>query len=275
MTLFDDLVNINRADETYERKIVRAAFPMPGSKSRSVETILPILESFTHNIWVDHCGGTGTVSWNKSKCKKMVFNDRYSAIADFYIALRDHPKDLEAEVKSLHPRCRQLWEHCYSTWNDETDLVRRAAKWFYMATLSVNGKRLHYGFSTKDNVDIVSMRLRAWDSLHPIVKNFEIENMDVFDSLTTFDSSMTLHYVDPPYLNTDQKTYEHQWVKRDMQKLIDLASTLEGTVAISHCEDLWLDSLTWNEVHEWEITTTVGKTKSGRLKEKLYVTGQN
>lgn len=272
MNVRDNLNFLRNVDRKEERRSVRAAFRMSGAKTRLLDKLMPVLESFRHDIWVDHCGGTGVVSWNKLPCKKMVYNDRYSAVADFYLCLRDDSARLEAELRVMHPRCRQIWENCHSEWNKETDPYKRSAMWYYMAVNSVAGKRGHYGFDIDQSRNYVAAGLDAWGPLRAILRRFEIENMEVTDSLRTYDKPTTLHYIDPPYVGTDQDTFESKWDLDRLKKLVQVIHEMQGTVCLSHCPHPWLDAQEWEEEHEWEIHSSVSQTeKKQKMKEKLYV----
>lgn len=269
MSLFDMLNGLSDADDD-KRKSVRAAFRMSGAKTRLLPELMPVLESYSQARWVDHCGGTGVVSWNKRPCKQMIYNDRYSAVADFYLSLRNDRVRLKEALLEFHPRCRQLWEFAHAEWNKERDPVRRSALWYYMAVNSVAGKRGHFGRAIDTPQNFIRMGLEAWDELEPVLRRFEIENLDVIDSLKTYDSPNTLHYIDPPYLDTDQETFETKWDRASMHKLLVQAHACEGTVAISHTPHPMLDAEEWTDVHEWSIRSSVGGAWKVQ-KENLYV----
>lgn len=272
MNIRDNLNFLRNVERKEERRSVRAAFRMSGAKTRLLPQLMPVLESYPHDMWVDHCGGTGVVSWNKLPCKRMIYNDRYSAVADFYLCLRDDPTRLEKVLRTMHPRCRQIWEDCSVGWNRETDPYKRSAMWYYMAVNSVAGKRGHYGMDVDQKHNYVGAGLDSWGPLRTILRRFDIENLDVKDALRTFDRPKTLHYVDPPYVGTDQETFESKWDMERLKQLVDIFHELEGTVCLSHCPNAWLDAQEWHDVHEWTIHSSVSQEdKKKKMRENLYV----
>lgn len=257
-------------EESENRKTVRAAFKMNGAKTRLLSKLIPVLNSYIVDRWVDHCGGTGVVSWNVKPCRIMVYNDRYSAVADFYLALRDREEELKEELMSLHPMSRQVWEHCRDHYNTETDQVKRSALWYYMVLHSYLGKKGQFDTDKLDCRDFLATGMRAWPGIRSKINRFRLENMNVFDSLKVFDYPDTLHYIDIPYVGTDQEGYTDKWDEVKAEKLIEAARSVQGTVAFSHIEHPVFDAEDWDATYHWEINAMVSG-KPTILKENLYV----
>lgn len=247
----DNLVHVDRT--VYQR----APFPMPGAKWRSLHEIIPRLPIRKSSVWVESYGGTGVVSWNVPECKVMVFNDRYSGVVAFYRALKERKEELVDYLMSMPPHSREEWIHSRQTWVDETDDVIRAAKWYYMTELSVLGKRAAFGRGLQTRFLPLPDRIKLFDSIHYILQNFYLENLDARVCIKDYDSINAIHYWDPPYVGTDQGTYKHKWTWDDMLDLKRLIPQLEGFIALSHYPDSRIDDWgCWDAKYQWDVKVT-------------------
>jgi DNA adenine methylase len=254
MALLDDLFD----SLGYEEKRVAftvPAFCMPGSKVRSLDVLIPELEKLIipSTIWVDHFGGSGAVSWNVPKCANMVFNDAWSAITDFYKCFLVRA-DLDRLIDTLErfpASSRQMWDHCDKTWVDDVDPIVRAAKWFYMTKGSVLQKGKIFGRGLKSRNIRFPGALEPFEELHRVISNFTLESLDVFTLIKDYDSEDTLHFFDPPYIESDQSAYRHTWCKEQMVQLLDLIPNLKGRVAMTHYPNTMLDQRDWSYKRTW------------------------
>ena len=260
--LFKDLDDTNELIEVDRTEYQRAPFAMPGAKYRSLHEIIPRLPITRSCTWADHCGGTGVVSWNVPTCKVMMFNDRYSGIVAFYRVLRDPIKkdQLLKYLSEMPPHSREEWLDCRAMWVTEEDDVARAAKWYYMTRLSILNKRQAFGRGITMKFapigDMSDVRL-LFDSIHPILKNFTLENLDLKVSFLDYDTPSTIHYIDPPYVNTDQGTYEDKWTHKDNEDLFRLIANSKGFVAFSHYYSSEIDKQSfWTNRYTWSTRVT-------------------
>ena len=256
--LFDMFLDLDDTGlKDFDRtQVMRAPFGMVGAKWRSLEHILPKLPIHSKSIWAEHFGGTGVISWNVPTCTTMVFNERYSGIVDFYKALQVDQQKLVTILESFPPHSRTWWTDCKLEWVDEKDVFIRAAKWFYMTRLSVLMKRRAFGRGINSRFMPLHPSLELFSSIHQVLKNFTLENLDALQSAKDYDTEQTVHYFDPPYLGTDQGTYENKWTWDNMKDLLRLIFRLKGFVALSHYPDPRIDEYDWDEKFEWESLVT-------------------
>lgn len=252
------------SDTVFEKEarseILRAPFQMPGAKFNSLEKIVPLLPIRKDSIWVDVFGGTGCVSWNVPVCKNMIYNDRYSAVVDFYKVFRERQSELRAYLESMPVHSRQEWFDCYGTWVAEKDPLIRAAKWYYMTKLSVIQKGMYFGRSLGNRESFVNRlgdTFHLWGRLQNIMKRFTMENLSCFQCLDDFDSVDTIFYLDPPYVGTDQTSYEHSWTMDDQRRLLNQIPKLKGFVALSHYPSKMIDEQDyWTHKEAWHVKVT-------------------
>ena len=68
-------------------QIIKAPFPYPGAKTRSLKQIIPLLPY--RDSYIEPFGGTGAVLLARNPSPLEVLNDRYMGINAFYRCIRD------------------------------------------------------------------------------------------------------------------------------------------------------------------------------------------
>lgn len=88
--LFDmlDGLSTHVEPESRDQEILRPPFSYPGSKSRSIDKILPHLP-YT-GVYIEPFGGSAAVLLARRPSKLEVFNDRYAGVVAFYRCIRDN-----------------------------------------------------------------------------------------------------------------------------------------------------------------------------------------
>jgi DNA adenine methylase len=264
--LLADLLDIGSEDTTHafdRTTCVRAPFSFQGSKWRSLDKIIPRLGVHKSNTWVDHFGGTGVVSWNIPKCNVMVYNDRYSALVAFYRCLRDEKKKeaLLAYLESMPPHSREDFYWARDTWVNDVDDVIRSAKWYYGLCCSVLGRQKAFARAISSHaITNVWQRLPMFEPIHRCLQSFTLENLDVFQCITDYDTPQTIHYFDPPYVGTDQGGYQSKWGLDDQARLLKAIGNCRGFVALSHYPCNVIDEQPyWTNRYQWEHLNSVGE----------------
>lgn len=67
-------------------------------------------------------------------------------------------------------------------------------------------------------------------------RNIEINNMDALQVMARYDTPDTLHYVDPPYVQStrgNRARYAHEYDQQDHERLLAFLQTLKGKVVLS------------------------------------------
>ncbi len=264
-----------KADRT---KIIRAPFRMAGSKYFSLKELLPRLP--IKHTWVDHFGGTGIVTLNRQRSKLEVFNDRYSGVTSFYRVIKDPVKwEKVAEWLEKSVYSREEFYNCRDTWVTETDDVVRAAKWLYCTANSVMGRRVAWARATNSTPGPL-MSFKSLADLFPIFhgrfRDIQIENLDFETCARDYDSAQTVHYFDPPYINTEQLYEGDYWTRNDQRRLLRLINTIDGYVALSGYYDEETDkAVEWTNKYVWRVSVKaevddIEKGQSG--KDTDYIT---
>lgn len=273
MNLFNDLDDSNESRENY----LKAPFSYPGSKWRSLEKILPLLPN--RKCFVDVFGGSGVISLNRKPCQLHVYNDRHSGLVSFYRCVRD-TKMMDELVRRLeltiHSREEFIW--CRDTWQDVTDDVERAARWYYMLQVSFGRIGRNYGRTINNPPRLyIHKALTLFGLIHEKAKTWQVENADWRHILKDYDGPDTVFYCDPPYLETDAGAYTFGFCEKDHIELAEAIQHLKGYCALSGYENHVYNRYTWTHKEQWEVDTPIGANSDNYKKstEVLWIHGDN
>lgn len=260
--IFDMLMGfVDEPEEKRDKDVLRAPFGWPGGKDQSKNTILkelPYRKSF-----IEHCGGTGIVILNRVQSKLDVFNDRDSGVTCFYRCLRNQEKMarlVQMLEYSVHSReefvaCKKSWGHC-------ADDVERAFKWYYVTRHSFSQQRRNWGRAiagTAQQPGMIHSSLLEFPKIHARLKQIQIENLDIFQSLKDYDNADAVHYIDPDYLGSSPGIYKHGiGGESGHQKLLEQVQNGKGYFAISGYAHPIYDAndLKWDKRLVWNVSVT-------------------
>lgn len=239
---------------------VKAPFGWPGGKSESVKHIIPLLP--IRDSFIDVCGGSATVLLARDESELEVFNDRFSGVTDFYRVIQN-PKLREEFCERIQPfiHSREMFLWCKLTWQNDDDIVSRAAKWYYHVLTSFGSQGRNFGRSTSGTNVIaqkLSNRIPLIDKAAKRMTKVLVENQDMFQLLTDFDDENAVFYVDPPYVGTGSEQYDCLLKREDHFRLCKTIMDMKGFVALSGYENDIYDSdeFSWTERHDWTVNIT-------------------
>ena len=256
LRMFDDLDAINH--EVTKESILRAPFPYPGGKSRSVKYILEYLPH--SKIYVEPFGGSAAVMLSKPRCELDVFNDRYSGVVSFYRCMRNKEKvDRLMEMIDLSIHSREDFIKFRNTWEDVNDDVDRAFRWYYTMSYSFGSLGRNFGRSTNSNSMAGKIRnnLYLFPKIHERFKKIQVENQDWHNCMVDYDGPDTVFYVDPPYIDGDQHIYKNTMKRDEHYKLLDVIFNLEGFVAVSGYSNPIYENQKWDYRREWNSFVSI------------------
>lgn len=266
----------------------KAPFVYPGSKFRALKYIMPHIPYTLR--YIEPFGGTGAVLLNRERSEIEVFNDRNSGIIDFYKCVRD-PVGIE-QLKNhldLIQFSREEFLTCRDNWASCSNIVERAAQWYYSVEMSFSGFGKIFGRAINSRQKSITEKFKYFDHIHFRLKNVLIENMDAFDLIKDFDSHGTTFYLDPPYMTTDcfSDKYEETLTRDDHIRLCNLIMASKGFFALSSYQNDLYDSYHWDKIIDYKILISAdsqGNTETnnkkgiegrGMRKEYLYIKEAN
>jgi len=284
MGLFDELDATCAPSQ--DQRILRAPFPYPGGKYKSLKYILNVLPY--RKRYIEVFGGSGAVILAREPSKLDVYNDINSGVVAFYRCLqteRDTERLITRLQNTVYAREEFVW--CHNTWDyDLSDNVEVAARWFYMIKTSFASLGRHFGRNLhKTTSGKLSSPLSLLPDLHQRFQSIIIEHLDWTECITDYDYTDSVFYLDPPYLNTDKKVYKNTFTRTSHERLLETVFKSNGFFAISSYRNDLYESYDWNEVISWEVycsmapgaprrgngSTTVAQRK--HVEEVLYIRG--
>jgi len=235
--------------------------------------LLPLIPP--HRIYVEVFGGGASLLFAKEPSPVEVYNDIDSGLVNFFRVLRDQEKfERFYRLASLTPYSREEYTFCCDTWQDCTDEIERAYRFFVLARMSFGGRLgSSWGFavtaSTKGMAVTCSGWLSALDNLPQISRRLmavQIEHSDWRFILYTYDTPDTFFYLDPPYpLSTRSGgSYKHEMTIDEHASLVDNLLDLRGNAMLScywHKVYQPLLDAGWNRIDFDTACFVAGKTR--------------
>jgi DNA adenine methylase len=227
------------------KKVERLRSPIRwfGGKGRMTKKLLPYI-SIPHHIYVEPFGGGASMLMAKTPSAVEVYNDLNEGLVDLFRVLSD-PELFPRfhHIVSLTPHSRNEYTHAKTTWDQETDPVKRAAKWFTVARQSFAGRFGHswchaINASFRGMSAEVSEYLSCIDQLPAISERLlrvQVECLDFRAIIPKYDTPETLFYIDPPYVSSTRRAgrYKHEMTDTDHEALVELMLNAKGMCVLS------------------------------------------
>lgn len=249
-------------DSSFDRQeIVKSSFGYPGAKSRSVKNLLSILPY--RKVWVDGCGGSGTVTLARNSSPLEIFNDRCAGVTTFFRCVKDKVKCkqlidwLEQTICSREEfiRCRDTWER-----GDFQDDVERAGRWYYCVQHSFASKGWAFGRSTSGRSQAGKLynNLELFWPMCNRLREVYIENQPWQNLIRDFGSDTNgndiVWYFDPPYWGT-KGIYNHEFRTEHHHELAEACMGVRGFCAVSGYDEPKhpYNQYKWDRKESWEV----------------------
>lgn len=202
-----------------------------------------------HRRYVEPYGGAASVLLRKEKAFAEVYNDLDDDVVNLFDVLQQpETAHLLIDMLELTPFSRTVFDRSYQP---SEDPAKRALNLIV---------RSFMGYGADGHNDAAPTGFRAnsdrsgstpamdWsrypDRLRQIVMRFKgvvVERRPAMEVMARNDNETTLHYVDPPYLqstrskahNSSRKNYRHELTDQDHEDLLTFLRTLSGFVVLS------------------------------------------
>lgn len=247
----------------------RPALRWYGGKWRLAPWIISHLPP--HDAYVEPYGGAASILLRKPPAKIETWNDLHGRLVNFFRVLRDQGPALIALV-ALTPYAREEYEQARALADDPLEDARRFYVLAMQGRIGAAGGRWSHGW--KYMVDPAARVGQDADDftstghLHAAaarLKHVQIEHTDALTVLGRYDRPGTLHYIDPPYVQTARHDpehrcrYLHELDDADHQVLAEVLHDLAGMVVLSgYPSDLY------RELYgDWYRITRTASTDAG------------
>jgi len=267
---------------------IRSPVRWLGGKTFMLKRLLPIFTKYPHKRYVEPFGGAATVLLAKPPVEIEVYNDLDDGLVNFFKVVADERTfDRFRRKVSLLPYARSLWEECRDTWNDQTDPVERAVRWFVVMRQTFGGVfAKSWGSavttSARGMVSTCSAWLRSVEllpELHARLQRVQIERLDFRRCIERYDGPETLFYCDPPYITGLRRggRYREEMSDDDHRDLVELLLTIEGHAVLSgYPNEIYrpLEEAGWERFEFDVVCRAAAKTRVSGLLGEGCMTGK-
>lgn len=166
--------------------------------------------------------GGGSVFFNKEESKKQIINDKDTTLYDFYILVKNKPKELEQLIHGLYNE-DDFYEIKKTKPTSKTGIIVRM---YLLKFLSYLGSGLSYNTTypirkVNKDFDFYSKKLR----------HTTILNKDYKTVIEKYDSENTFFYLDPPYELSTESISEYDNINLD--ELASILTRIKGLFLLS------------------------------------------
>lgn len=244
-----------------------------GGKQLMLPHILPNIPE--HQIYTEPFFGGGAVFFAKEPSTVEVINDMNGEVINFYRVLQmDFWKLNDMIQGTLHSR--ELYKDAMVVYERPHmfDPIRRAWAFWLCTNQAFSTKIGSWGYDKLGNSMVKRLATRKVDftiALRSRMEYVQIENNDALTVIESRDHESAFHYVDPPYIGSNQGHYSG-YTEGMYTDLLKLLSRVTGKFIQSsyHSEILadFVKRYQWH-VREFEKPVSVGTKKTKRKVEVL------
>lgn len=205
----------------------------PGGKRRLAKTLIPLITSRPHTCYVEAFAGGGSMFFLRQPAKVEVLNDINGEVINLYRVVKNHLEEFLRQFKNALVS-RQIFEWIKETPPEVLTDIQRAARYLYIQKLSFGGKVTGqtFGYSPGSAPRFNLLRLEEdLSQAHLRLSRVWIEHLDWSTCLNKYDRDYTLHFIDPPYWETEG--YGVPFPLVEYYKLADAMRTMKGSAILT------------------------------------------
>lgn len=249
-----------------------------GGKQQLVTTLLGMIPP--HKIYCEPFFGGGALFFAKGKSYLEAINDKNDLIITFYKQCLSNFDKLQQKIQmtlcseSEHKKAKEIYYHP----SEHTDIDIAWAVWVctnmsVMCTPAEGWKRDNGTGGSHIGVSMENYRNNFTKKIKERLQYVQISCSDAISVIRQRDTTETFFYLDPPYINCDQKHYKG-YSEEDFKKLLELLASIRGKFLLSNfCSDIlreYIDFNKWNyKVIDKKCMIPAIKSKPRRKQEIL------
>ncbi|WP_299223856.1 DNA adenine methylase [uncultured Psychroserpens sp.] len=204
-----------------------------GGKINMISAILPLIPE--HRIYTESFFGGGAIFFSKPPSEAEVINDTNNMVVNFYEVVITDFDNLKTKIEATL-FSRATYSVAVAIYRMPHLFNKLQQAWaFYVGT--------NMGFSCQIGswgYDKYSKRVSAFrnkkllfdNNVFERLENVQIENVDACKVIRSRDMEDAFHYVDPPYIDSNQGHY-NGYTKTDYKNLLDTLSNVKGKFLLS------------------------------------------
>ena len=182
--------------------------------------------------YIEVFGGGGWVLFYKNPGRDFeVYNDFNPNLANLYRCVRDHPKELIAELTYVL-NSRVDFDFVRKTLHTKTEIpdIKRAAYFYQLIRQSYASGLDSFGAQPHSMWNNFPLITQACSRLQKVV----IENKDFEKLIKQYDRPESFFYCDPPYYETEDYYEDVGFTTKDHERLANALCSMQGKFLLSY-----------------------------------------
>ncbi len=180
-----------------------------GGKLNLLKEILPLIPK--HRIYTESFFGGGAVFFAKEPVESEIINDTNGMVMNFYEVVKSNFEELKLRVESTL-FARDAYTIAWTVYrmpHHFKDKVFQAWAFFVATNMGFSCKIGSWGYDKygKRPKAFWNKKIQFDEKIARRLEQVQIENNDACKVITSRDAEDAFHYVDPPYINSNQGHY--------------------------------------------------------------------
>ena len=242
-----------------------------GGKQNMLKEILPRIPK--HKIYTEAFFGGGAVFFAKEPVPSETINDTNNMVVNFYQVLKSDFKGLVSKIEStLFSRASYSVAHTIYKMPHLFNKLQQAWAFYIATNMGFSCKVGSWGYDKygKRVKSFLNKKMKFSFDLALRLKHAQIENNDAIKVIESRDTVDSFHYIDPPYIDSNQGMYSG-YTRDDYKRLLECLSKVKGKFLLSsYPSDIlseFIGKNNWYSLH-FEKPLSAGKAKSGKQRDR-------
>ena len=211
-----------------------------GGKTQLLPVLLSVMDQMPPHVCYcqPFCGGA-VVLFAKRPSQVEIISDLDHAVYDFFSVMRDETQARELQRRlACTPWSREELLSCNANWRSCDDRIDRVRQWFAISRMSFTHEiegAAWWGAKTANQAQRFANSVDQLDLVAQRLRRVQIDNRSFEHTIKLYDSTNTLFYIDPPYMQFARisGSYEHELTDAQHEQLLDLVLSCKGQVILS------------------------------------------
>ncbi len=215
-----------------------------GGKQNMLRHILPIIPK--HAIYTEVFFGGGAIFFSKEKSESEIINDTNVMVTNFYEVCKTDFDSLKQKIEATL-FSRATYTVALTMYRMPHLFSKLQLAWaFYVATNMGFGCRIgSWGFDKygKRVKAFVNKKILFDSNILTRLEDVQVENSDACKVIELYNTSDAFHYIDPPYVDSNQGHYDG-YSREDFVRLLKTLTQVKGKFLLSSYPSDLLDLYT-------------------------------
>lgn len=261
--------------KTFEKPKVRIKTPISyyGGKQQMLKYILPLVPQ--HLCYTEVFSGGAAVFWAKETAKIEVVNDLNNNIVTFWEVLKTDFEALNEKVQStLHSNFSYKKANIIYQNPEHYPKLERAWALWVLTSMSY-GSMPGGGFAFQKRlknacaIKVKNKRLNFIQELSNRLETTTIEHEDAGRIIKRYDTPNTFHYIDPPYIDSNQGHYGG-YTEEMYKEHLSIIEKIEGKFLLSsYPSEILTEFANRNNWQQIEVKRVMSMSRNRKVKTEV------